>query len=318
MGRRRILIVKLGAFGDFFLAQTAFAAIRRHHAGDHLALLTLPSLAPLARLSGLFDEVLEDPRERSLGSYLRVRRLLRAGRFDRVYDLQAQPRTDRYFWLLAPGPWPEWSGTALGASHADRYPGRRKVPVLARYTRQLAPFGIVLDDTPDLSWLDADTSRFGIKAPYALLIPGSSPGRPDKRWPAERYGELATILAARGVTPVVLGTAIESELAQAIVAACPQAVDLTNRTSIPEIAGLARRAWAAVGNDTGPTHLVAAIGCPTVAVFSDASHPIHTNGPRVVIHHRPDFADMDVAGVVAAVDGVAAEAVPPPQTVPPP
>lgn len=302
--RGRILIIKLGAFGDFFLAQTAFAAIRRHHAADHLSLLTLPSLAPLARLSGLFDEVLEDPRGRSLGAYLRIRRRLRAGRFDRVYDLQAQPRTDRYFWLLAPGPWPEWSGTARGASHRDQYPGRRKVPVIERYTRQLAPFGIAPDTVPDLSWLDADTRGFGLSEPYALLIPGSSPGRPDKRWPAERYGELARALAARGVTPVVLGTAIEADIARAIVASCPQAVDLTGRTSVPEIAGLARRAWASVGNDTGPTHLVAAVGCPILGLFCDASVPIHVNGPRMVVHHRPSFVDMDVAGVLAAMDAL--------------
>ena len=81
-------------------------------------------------------------------------------------------------------------------------------------------------------------------------------------------------------------------------------MDLTSKTSVPEIAGLARRAWAAVGNDTGPTHLVAAVGCPTVAVFCDASKPIHANGPRVVVHHRPDFAAMDVAGVLDAMDAV--------------
>lgn len=301
-GQRRILIVKLGAFGDFFLAQTAIAAIRRHHAGDHLTLLTLPSLAPLARMSGLFEEVLEDPRERTVGAYLRVRRMLRAGGFDRVYDLQAQPRTDRYFHLLFPGPWPEWSGTARGASHPDRYEGRRKVPVIARYTRQLKPFGIVPDAVPDLSWLEADTAKFGLPDPYALLIPGSSPGRPDKRWPARRFAELATALAARGVTPVILGTAIEAELAAGIRELCPQAVDLTGKTDVPELGGLARRAWAAVGNDTGPTHLIAAVGCPTVALFSDASDPIHSTGARVVVHHRPDFCDMDTAGVMESVD----------------
>ena len=181
------------------------------------------------------------------------------------------------------------------------------MPVLARYARQLAPFGITLDPVPDLSWLDADTSRFGLTPPYALLIPGSSPGRPDKRWPVERYAELAARLAARGVTPVVLGTAIEADLAKAIAAACPQAVDLTDRTKVPEIAGLARRAWAAVGNDTGPTHLVAAVGCPTVGLFSDASVPIHASGPRITVHHRPDFAAMDVPGVLAAMDAVSAK-----------
>jgi len=299
---RRILIIKLGAFGDFFLTQTVFAAIRRHHAGDRLSLLTIPSLAPLARLSGLFDEVLEDPRERSLSAYLAVRRILRAGRFDRVYDLQAQARTDRYFYLLFPGPWPEWSGTARGASHPDRYEGRRRAQVRERYSRQLAPFGIVPDAVPDLSWLDADIARFGIATPFALLVPGSSPGRPDKRWPMRRYAEVATALAARGVTPVVIGTAIEAELAQSIVEICPRTIDLTDRTSVPELGALAREAWAAVGNDTGPTHLIAAVGCPTVAVFSDVSNPIHSIGPRVIVHHRPEFAAMDSAGVLAAIE----------------
>ncbi|PWC43915.1 glycosyltransferase family 9 protein [Azospirillum sp. TSO22-1] len=297
MSGGRILVIKLGAFGDFFLAQTAFEAIRRHHAGDRLTLLTIPQLAPLARMSGLFDAVWEDPR--SIASYVTVPRMIRGGWFDRVYDLQCTGRTDRYFWLLFPGPWPEWSGTARFASHDDSYPKRRKVPVLQRYERQLRPFGITPAPHPDLSWLDADVGRFGLDGDYALLIPGSSAGRPDKRWP--RYPELARALAERGVRPVVLGTAIEKDLATAITAACPAALDLTERTGIAEIGALARRAWAAVGNDTGPTHLVAAVGGPTVALFSDASNPIHASGRRVVLHHRPAFDAMDVEGVLEAI-----------------
>ncbi|WP_051340077.1 glycosyltransferase family 9 protein [Azospirillum halopraeferens] len=297
-----ILVIKLGALGDFFLAQTAFRAIRRHHAGDRLTLLTIPSLAPLAERSGLFDAVWSDPRGRTPAAYLAMRRRLRAGRFARVYDLQCQSRTDRYFLLHVPGPWPEWSGTARGCSHPDRYPGRRKVPVIERYARQLRPFGITLDPWPDLSWLDADTGGFGLDGPYALLVPGSSPGRPDKRWPVDRYAELAQRLAERGIRPVVLGTAIETDLAAAITAACPATLDLTQRTGIAEIAGLAHRAVAAVGNDTGPTHLIAATGAPTVVLFSDASDPIHALGRRTVVHHVPDFADMDTAGVLAAVE----------------
>ncbi|MGQ9368499.1 glycosyltransferase family 9 protein [Azospirillum sp. A39] len=297
-----ILVIKLGALGDFFLAQTALQAIRRHHAADRLTLLTIPSLAPLAERSGLFDAVWTDRRGHSPVHWLAMRRRLRGGRFARVYDLQCQSRTDRYFLLFFPGPWPEWSGTAPGGSHPDRYPGRRTVPVLERYARQLRPFGIEPDRWPDLSWLDADTARYGLDGPYALLVPGSSPRRPDKRWPVERYAALAQRLAAAGVRPVVLGTALESGLAAAITAACPAAADLTERTGIAEIAGLGRRAWAAFGNDTGPTHLIAATGGPTVALFSDASNPIHALGRRTLVHHRPEFADMDVDGVLAAAD----------------
>jgi ADP-heptose:LPS heptosyltransferase len=299
---RRILIIKLGALGDFFLAQTAFAGLRAHHAGDHLTLLTLPSLAGMARSSGLFDDVQEDPRGRTIGDWLRIRRILRGGCFDLVYDLQAQSRTDRYHLLFFPGPWPQWSGTARFASHPDRYPGRRKVPVIERYARQLAPFGVSLPESVDLSWLDADTAPYALGyQPYALLIPGSSPGRPDKRWPAEKYGELADLLAGKGVRAIIIGGAAEQPLARTIRATRPDAVDLTGRTDIPQLAGLARRAWGVAGNDTGPTHLAAAVGATTVALFCYASDPVHLSGPRAVIHHRPDFADMDAGGVLAAL-----------------
>lgn len=294
---RRILVIKLGALGDFFLAQTAFQAIRSHHRDGRVSLLTIPALAPLARRSGLFDEVLEDPRDRSPLAYLAVRRLLRGGRFDRVYDLQGQTRTERYFWLLTPGPWPEWSGPARGASHPDRYPGRKSTPAVQRHARQLSTFGIELPQYPDLSWLDGGADP-GLSEPYALLIPGSAPHRPEKRWPAERYGALARLLAAQGLRSVIAGGKAEGPLAAAIRAVCPDAVDLTGRTDLFGLAALARRATVTVGNDTGPTHMAAALGTPTLALFVDQPTPIQVTGPRVLVHHRPDFAAMTVDGVI--------------------
>lgn len=300
----RILVIKLGALGDFFLAQTAFEGLRAFHAGAHIALLTIPALAGFARASGRFDSVLEDPRGRSLASWLRVRRLLRAGRFDRVYDLQGQKRTERYFWLMAPGPWPEWSGPARGCSHPDRYPGRNAQSAVTRHARQLAPFGITLPDQPDLGWLDGDVSGLGLPSSYVVLFPGSAPHRPEKRWPADRYGALARRLAERGLVPVIAGTAFESPFAEVIRAACPEAIDLTGRTSLSDLAGLARRAAAAIGNDTGPTHMAAAIGTPTLALFFDRPTPIQVTGNRVAVHQRPDFAAMTPESVMDALESL--------------
>lgn len=295
---RRILVIKLGALGDFFLAQTAFQALRAHHRDDRLSLLTIPALAPLAQRSGLFDDVLEDPRGRSLLAYLAVRRRLRGGRFDRVYDLQGQARTERYFWLLAPGPWPEWSGPARGASHPDRYPGRKAMPAVERHAHQLRPFGIELPTVPDLSWLDGGDTAPAPAGPYALLIPGSAPHRPEKRWPADRYGALAQLLLREGLRPVIAGGKAESPLAATIRDRCPAALDLTGHTDLFGLAGLARHATVAVGNDTGPTHMAAALGTPTLALFIDQPTPIQVTGRRVLVHHRPDFTAMSAEGVM--------------------
>ena len=149
---------------------------------------------------------------------------------------------------------------------------------------------LLIERTPGL--------KMSVSATTRPMRPGEVDGH-DYRFIGK--GEFEA-MAGRGIVPAVIGTAIESDLARGIAEYCPQAVDLTDRTSMPELGGLARRAWGAVGNDTGPTNLIAAVGCPTVVVFSDASNPIHSTGPRVLIHHRPDFADIDSAGVVEALD----------------
>lgn len=84
-------------------------------------------------------------------------------------------------------------------------------------------------------------------------------------------------------------------------AAAPGGHDLAERPSLAEIAVLARAA-AAVGNDTGPMHLIAAAGCPTLVLFSDASDPAlcAPRGPAVQILHRPDLGELAVEEVEAA------------------
>ncbi|HBA43779.1 MAG TPA: ADP-heptose--LPS heptosyltransferase, partial [Alphaproteobacteria bacterium] len=53
----RILVIKLGALGDFVLATGPFAAIRQHHADAEITLLTTPPFAAMARQTGFFDHV---------------------------------------------------------------------------------------------------------------------------------------------------------------------------------------------------------------------------------------------------------------------
>jgi ADP-heptose:LPS heptosyltransferase len=81
------------------------------------------------------------------------------------------------------------------------------------------------------------------------------------------------------VPPVSLGGAGEAPLAARIRAECPDACDLTGRTRLVDLAALAAGAQLAIGNDTGPMHLVAAVGCRAIVLFSGASDPALT-APR--------------------------------------
>jgi ADP-heptose:LPS heptosyltransferase len=306
---QRILVIKLGALGDFVQAMGPFAAIRAHHRGAHITVLTTKPFADLARACPWFDEVWidEKPSLWQPGKLIDLRRTLRSGRFDRVYDLQTSDRSSSYFRLM--GKAPQWSGIAPGCSHPHANPKRDFMHTIERQREQLAMAGIKEFPAPDMSWVAGGPEDFGLTRPYVLLCPGGAVHRPAKRWPAERFAALAVWLNGKQVDVALLGTEKEAEQLALIRNTCPQAVDLSGRTSPLDIIALARSALAAVGNDTGPMHLIAAGGCPSVVLFSHESDPgLCAPRGKVTVLRRPSLADLGVAEVEAAlahlVDGL--------------
>lgn len=292
-----VLVIKLGALGDFVQALGPFAAIRRRHAGAHLVLLTTPPYADFARRTRLFDDVWIDDRPRpwEVRRWLALRRWLRGSGFARVYDLQTSDRSSFYFRLFWPEPVPEWSGIARGCSHPHANPQRDAMHTVERQAEQLRMAGISDVPAPDLTFAEAEPDRFGLPNRFALLAPGGAAHRPEKRWPPERFAALARRLAAAGATPVLIGGPDEADLHRAILPGCDGAVSLAGRTGIADVAGLARSAALAVGNDTGPMHLVAAAGCPAIVLYSHASDPAlcAPRGPQVTILRRSSLTDLE-------------------------
>jgi ADP-heptose:LPS heptosyltransferase len=299
----RILVIKLGALGDFVQAMGPAAAIRAHHADAEITLLTTAPFVDLARDAPYFDRIWIDERPGLLDplGLWRLGRRLRAGRFDRVYDLQTSDRSSFYHRLMGRPPW--WSGIASGASHPHRNPRRDAMHTLDRQAEQLHVAGIATVPPPDIAWAARDTRRFGLPERVVLLVPGGSPHRLEKRWPVERFVALAEFAARRRLTPVVLGGGAEATLGAVIAERAPCVRDLTGRTSFGEIVGLAQAARYAVGNDTGPMHLVTAAGCAATVLYSAASDPALTapRGACVTILRRANLGDLAVEEVAATL-----------------
>ncbi len=299
---RQILVIKLSALGDFIQATGPMKAIRAAHPDAQITLLTTRPYAAMAKATGWFDAVWSDgrPEWSDLPAVARLMMRLRGASFDRVYDLQTQSRTVRYFQLLWPRR-PLWSGNAPGASHRYAGEARDRLHIQDSQREQLRIAGIAPVGPPDIGWMTGDAGRFGLPSPYALLAPGGAPHRPAKRWPAERFGALAVALLGQGITPAVLGHGEgEAALAATILAAAPGAVSLVGRTSFGDIADLARGAALVVGNDTGPVHIAVAAGAPAVVLFSADSNP-DLSAPRAV---RPDqpvtiLREMDLCDLAA-------------------
>jgi len=315
----RILVIKLSALGDFVLALAAMKRIRQAHAKAHITLLTTPPFEALAKACPYFNAVDTGGRPESFGEWMSLRQRIRAAGFHRVYDLQTSAHSNRIFQALRPSP-PPWSGIALGCALPHKNPLRNQMHTLERQADQLMYAGIWPDaptepgsaPPPDLSWVlktstaDRPVPGFNRPRPYVMFVPGGASHRPEKRWPVERYSELARILYSRGFDIVIIGGPAEADLAHTIQRATPRARDLTGRTDFARIAMLGAKAALAVGNDTGPLHLAAAGGAPTIVLFSRASDP-KLSAPRgkVAILRAENLADLPVAQVAQAATSLA-------------
>ncbi len=287
---KRILVIRLGALGDMALSFTAFAAIREHHAADHVTLMTTAPFRSLAEESPWFDRVVTDTRPAWLDipGLWHLRHQLRG--YDFTYDLQTSRRSSRYFWLAGR---PPWSGIARGASHPHANPRRDFMHSIDRQREQLAMAGVNETPVPDLAWLSNRGPR--LPPPYAMLAPSTSQTHGGaKTWPLDRYAAIAQLLVQRNITPVVVGIRGQPSV--------PAAIDMTGKTTIQELAGLASCASLAIGGDTGPIHLAGVMGCPVIALFSRFSDPIQaTPVGDVTLIREDDVRAITVDRVAAAL-----------------
>ncbi|MET0554365.1 MAG: lipopolysaccharide heptosyltransferase II [Vicinamibacteria bacterium] len=157
---------------------------------------------------------------------------------------------------------------------------RARVPAAVRgrsqvyyYRAMLAGLGLRVSAEPDASlaapahWREAALRLLG-SGPWVGLNPGAAYGA-AKRWPAARFAATGDALAERtGARVVVLGTASERPLADAVAAAMrhPARV-LAGETRLSELVGVLSHLQLLVTNDSGPMHVASALGTPVVAVF---------------------------------------------------
>ncbi len=131
-----------------------------------------------------------------------------------------------------------------------------------------AEFPVDPDAEAKIAGLTGDGSNF------AILNPGAGWGA--KRWPAERFGQVAAELAKDGLCSLVNYGPGEEELAVAVEAASEGAARRIS-CSVSELIALTRRARLFIGGDTGPMHMAAALKIPVVAIFGPTDPA--RNGP---------------------------------------
>lgn len=284
----RVLVIRLSALGDVLFALETVAALKNARPDVIVDFLVEDRFASLLQGHPQLATVHVYPRKtkwRIPGHLLRLRRT----RYDAVLDLHGIQksalqvlclRADRKLGFEAPG---SREGSAFAYSEKiavpEPLPHRADLGYLL-----LERLGIRAPRTRPVLPVVAPPPRLfaGLPRPLVLLHPGTSAFAEFKRWPVERFGELAQRLCERGYGVAVSYGPGEQQLAEAVQEVEPRARAVDGRAlSLRGLAGAMQQVDLVVAADTGPLHIAAAVGARCVALF----------GPKEVTRYGPRAFD---------------------------
>jgi heptosyltransferase-1 len=284
----RVLIVKPSAIGDVVHALPVLKLLKDRWPAAKFSWLVTPACSGILDGHPLLHEVIRFDRKTygrnwwkpsGLGSLLQFAADLRSRRFDIAIDLQGLFRSG---WLTFQSGAPVRIGLSDAREMSTLFYTRRiavprgeNVHAIDRYLRVAESLGAGRGAV-DFPFADTvgDHAFIAERTPsrYALMFPGTN--WPTKRWPVEKFSELAKQLRERFNLPSVVGGGPEE---QELAGQIPGTLNLAGKTTLNQLVALIRRAELVVSNDSGPMHIAAALGKPLVAPFGP-TNPFRT-GP---------------------------------------
>ncbi|SAK60028.1 glycosyl transferase family protein [Caballeronia glebae] len=285
MNIERIVIFRALQLGDMLCAVPALRALRRSHPKAHIALVGLPwAQSFVDRYAHLVDELIVFPgaigfpeQEETDAHLPGFSSTLRERRFDLAVQLHGSGGVAND---IVEGMGARLNAGFLKPDEAMRegvfMPWPDALPEPARYTALMQRLGMDAHDLEleipltdaDIRECDALIDTYAIDCGKLVLVhPGAQ--LPSRRWPVERFAEVARELSQAGWRIAVTGSANEAPLAARVIRdAGPRAIDLAGRTSLGSLAALVERSRLIVCNDTGLSHVAAAVRTPSVVIAS--------------------------------------------------
>ena len=282
---KRILVICTRRIGDVLLATPVVRALKQANPDAEIDMLVFEGTQAVLRANGDLRDIITIGERPSFGEHLRLITRIRR-RYDLAVSLLAGDRPTLYAWVAGK--------TRVGTLDADKK-SRWKRRLLDRWLpfdnlnthtvamnlRVVGQLGISQRAAPVVSWGSRDEEA--ALAAYPALDSGRrfavlhvSPKYVYKTWSGEGWGKLAEWIAAQGVEVVVAGGGAQDELRyiDSLLGLLPdKTVNLAGKIGLGALAYLLSRAALYVGTDTAVTHMAAALGVPTVALFGP-SNPV--------------------------------------------
>lgn len=304
---QNILVIDFGQLGDVVLSLPALRAIRKKFPRAKITIALGKPGADVIKLSGYADDTLVVDRVAlrdgfkplSLFRVFELVKEVRRRKFDFVIDLHSLSETN-LLGFLSGAPKRLYSrrhGRSLEylANFQPRPPAEAessKRHLVDRYLDVLIPLGIKeADRIPQLKTgkVDDDSieqilrkARVASGTPLVGLFPGA--GHPGRRWPLDKFADLADYLIRNdGVRVLVFAGPEEQKMVQEIRSGFPSSTMILDRLTIPQLAAALARLAVFVSNDTGPMHIAVAVGTPVVALLD---RPTPNSFVPIEDHHR--------------------------------
>jgi heptosyltransferase-2 len=299
MQPEKILIRSPNWVGDAVLAIPAMKAIRERFPRAEITVLVRPWVAGLFTSATFIDNVWREEKPTSFGDWKRIVRDVRNRQFDLAVLL---PNSFESALMMFLGRIPQRVGYAtegrrwmLTSSIAPGKDAKHQV----QYYLDLVKVVSATVQNPSIQIEATSEERQnarkllnaeGITNETAFLVvnPGAAYGA-AKRWPEDRFAAAADVLSEKlGLAVALIGSATEASIATQIRdrMKMPAAV-LSGKTSLETLIGVLAESSLLVTNDSGPMHIAAALGVPTVAVFGSTDDRVTGPwGPRTrVVKH---------------------------------
>jgi ADP-heptose:LPS heptosyltransferase len=291
---RNILVIDFGQLGDVVLSLPALAAVRQRFPRARVTVAVGGAAAAVVELAGVADETLavdrvglrDGPKHLSIWQIGKLVMEVRRRKFDFVIDLHSLSETNLLGFLSGASRRLYARRPTRSLDYLANFPVRppiedRSKHAIERYLDVLAPLGVGdVSRTPRLPVQEDDSrtidalfrkAKAGHDAPLVGIFPGA--GHPSRRWPIERFAELARMLEHNDSVRVVLFAGPEERaLVREARSKFPPSTLILDRLSISQLAAAAARLSVFVSNDTGPMHIAAAVGTPVVILMEH--HPM--------------------------------------------
>ena len=198
---------------------------------------------------------------------------LKRQRYDAVFDLQGLLRSG-IITSATGAPFRVGFEEAREGSrffYTHKIEGGRDVHAVDRYLKMAEFAGC---DTSHVAFPFPAALRVASRIPlpasgkYAVIVPGAR--WKTKRWPAEKFGRLASLLA---LETVIVGSRADRDIADEVVSfSNGRSTSLAGKTNLMELTEVIRHAKFLVSNDSGPMHIAAALGIPVFAIFGPTDY----------------------------------------------